>query len=109
MQLTRSSLLALAGSLSVAACSADRTIAANPDVALSRHRAPGGFITAQPAQAEALLPQVTIKPIISSGDLMPGSALPWGPTPDGLGAYAEGGSLWLFANHELSASGARNN
>jgi hypothetical protein len=108
MRFARSSYLALASSLSVvAACTTDRPVAPTATAALDERRVPAGFITAQPAQAEATLPQVTIKPIISSGDLMPGSDLPWAPTPDGLGAYAEGGSLWLFANHELTASGVK--
>ncbi len=108
MHLTRSSFLALASTLSVvAACSPDRQVTPTSSAALDERRAPAGFITAQPAQAEATLPQVTIKPIISSGDLMPGSNEPWAPIPDGLGAYAEGRSLWLFANHELTASGVK--
>lgn len=107
MTLRRSSTLALASSLTVlAACSPDQATApVNASVQARGIRDAAGFRTAQPAQAEALLPQVSITPIITAGDLMPGSNLPWAPIPDGLGAYAENGRLFLFANHELSAGG----
>lgn len=66
---------------------------------------PAGFVTTQPAQARTLVPQASLKAILTSGDIMPGSNLPWAPTPDGLGAYAEGGDLVVFATHELTAAG----
>jgi hypothetical protein len=61
--------------------------------------------TTQPAQARALLPQAEVVPILSVGDILPGSGEPWAPTPDGLGAYADGSDLVVFANHELNKSG----
>lgn len=97
----------LAGSLCVvaAACSPDRETVPTAVGLDTRQPAPVGFVTAQPAQAEAVSPLARVKPIISAGDLMPGSNEPWGPVPDGLGAYTERGSLFVFANHELSATG----
>ncbi len=50
---------------------------------------------------------MTITPIITSGDIIPGTSDAWGPTPDGLGAFLENGSLFVFANHELSSSGVK--
>ncbi|HKT61693.1 MAG TPA: alkaline phosphatase PhoX [Gemmatimonadales bacterium] len=74
--------------------------------------ATAGFVTARPAQARALLPQATLKPIITVGDPIPGQESNpdpeqrvWAPIPDGLGAYAEGANLILFANHEITSSG----
>jgi hypothetical protein len=70
-----------------------------------------GFLTKQPAQARALLPQAEVKPIITSGDPLTGVdpsegeyAL-WAGIPDGLGAYRDGESLILHSNHELTATG----
>jgi uncharacterized protein DUF839 len=71
-----------------------------------------GFVTSQPALARVLLPQASLKPIITVGDPIPGQESNpdpeqrvWAPIPDGLGAYQDGGSLILFANHEISSSG----
>jgi hypothetical protein len=94
--------------VAVAACSVDRPTSvaeANVVPLAGSHVVPVGFVTSQPAQAEALLPQAEVRPIISSGDILPGSGEPWAPTPDGLGAYLTGGSLVVFANHEITASG----
>jgi hypothetical protein len=73
---------------------------------------PVGFVTSQPAQARALSPAATLKPIITVGDPIPGQESNpdpeqrvWGPIPDGLGAYAEGTDLVVFANHEIGAGG----
>jgi hypothetical protein len=73
---------------------------------------PAGFVTSRPAQARRLVPQATLKPIITVGDPIPGqesNADPeqrvWAPIPDGLGAFQEGGSLVLFANHEITSAG----
>ena len=70
------------------------------------------FVTSEPAQARLLVPQGTITPIISVGDPIPGQESNpdpeqrvWAPIPDGLGAFAEGSSLVLFANHEISNTG----
>src|SRR4051794_19766559 len=74
--------------------------------------APAGFVTSRPAQAHTLLPQASLKPIITVGDPIPGQESNpdpeqrvWAPIPDGLGAYREGANLVLFANHEISSSG----
>ena len=56
-----------------------------------------GFRTSQPAQARKLINDAKLVPLISSGDIIPGTTLPWAPTPDGLGAYRNGSSLVLFA------------
>ncbi len=68
--------------------------------------------TSQPALARAVHPGAQIKPIITVGDPIPGqesNADPeqrvWAPIPDGLGGYADGDKLVLFANHELSSGG----
>ncbi|MEP6686949.1 MAG: alkaline phosphatase PhoX [Gemmatimonadales bacterium] len=73
---------------------------------------PSGFVTSQPAQARVLLPQASLKPILTVGDPLPGQeANPdpeqrvWAPIPDGLGAYQDGNRLILFANHEITSSG----
>jgi Alkaline phosphatase PhoX len=71
-----------------------------------------GFVTSQPAQALALLPQAQLKPIITVGDPIPGqesNADPeqrvWAPIPDGLGGYPSAEGLVLFANHEITSGG----
>ncbi|MFL5403535.1 MAG: hypothetical protein ACJ8BF_12030, partial [Gemmatimonadales bacterium] len=67
-----------------------------------------GFVTSQPSQARALLPQAQVKPIITVGDPIPGATdadaeqRVWAPIPDGLGAYQTGAGLVLFANHEIT-------
>jgi glycerophosphoryl diester phosphodiesterase len=70
-----------------------------------------GFVTSQPAQARAILPQAQVKPIITVGDPIPGATdadaeqRVWAPIPDGLGAFQTGEGLVLFANHEISSAG----
>jgi hypothetical protein len=73
---------------------------------------PAAFVTGKPAQARSLVPQATLKPIITVGDPIPGQESNpdpeqrvWAPIPDGLGAFKEGGKLILFANHEITNSG----
>jgi glycerophosphoryl diester phosphodiesterase len=74
-----------------------------------------GFVTSQPAQARAILPQARVKPIITVGDPIPGAtdADPeqrvWAPIPDGLGAFQSAEGLVLFANHELTSAGVGGN
>ena len=74
--------------------------------------ATAGFVTSQPALARVLLSQAALTPIITVGDPIPGQESNpdpeqrvWAPIPDGLGAYRDGGSLVLFANHEITSSG----
>jgi len=62
-----------------------------------------GFVTSQPAMASGL-GGATVEAILTVGDSLPGG-FSWAPRPDGLGAYAEGGRLVLFAAHELGAAG----
>lgn len=70
-----------------------------------------GFVTSQPAQARAILPQARVKPIITVGDPIPGATdadaeqRVWAPIPDGLGAFQSGNGLVLFANHEITSGG----
>jgi hypothetical protein len=73
---------------------------------------PAGFVTSQPAQARTLQPKAELKPIITVGDPIPGQESNpdpeqrvWNPIPDGLGAYQDGSSLVLFANHEIASGG----
>lgn len=61
-----------------------------------------GLVTAKQPLAFALVPQASVRPIISVGDTIPGTATPWAPIPDGLGAFLERGRLVVLANHELS-------
>ncbi|MEO7963400.1 MAG: hypothetical protein ABIT38_05760 [Gemmatimonadaceae bacterium] len=107
MQRTASSILLISCLSAIAACGVERPIAPADaslvPVRVSLKSAPAGFVTSEPAQAEALVPQAEVKPIISSGDLLPGSNEPWAPIPDGLGAYLDAGKLTVFANHEITA------
>jgi hypothetical protein len=97
------------GLLAVSACaSEDRSKELTAPAASTQINGKGaaaGFVTSQAAQARVLLPQATLRPILSTGDILPGSGEPWAPTPDGLGAYEAQGKLVVFANHELNASG----
>ncbi len=91
----------------VAACNKDQDrIApkADADIALDKNKDPG-FRTKQPAQAEVLVSGARLVPILTTGDILPGSNLPWAPIPDGLGAYRDGTGIVVFANHEITASG----
>jgi hypothetical protein len=103
-------LLAATAASALLACDkqSDTLSSLSPDF----EAAPVGFVTDKPAQARALLPQASLKPIITVGDPIPGQeANPdpeqrvWAPIPDGLGAYRDGGSLVLFANHEIPSTG----
>ena len=103
----RRTLAAAAVIVALAACNKDQDSvapAADADAAMSR-AADEGFQTTQPAQAEVLIPGAKLIPILTTGDILPGSNLPWGPVPDGLGAYGTGASVTIFANHEITASG----
>jgi hypothetical protein len=107
-------LAAAAASLSFAC---DRqTDSVSPAAADPAASAAVGFVTSQPAQARALLPEARLKPIITVGDPIPGqesNADPeqrvWAPIPDGLGAYQDGSGLVLFANHEITSGGVSGN
>lgn len=63
--------------------------------------------TAQPAQAR-MMPGIPgeVLPLLTVGDTLPNGAV-WAPIPDGLGGYAAGEQVVLFANHELSNSGVK--
>jgi hypothetical protein len=102
-------ILAAAAALAVAAaCNKDQQSiapAADANVALDKQDGGRGFRTEQPAQAEILVSGARLVPIITTGDILPGSNLPWGPVPDGLGAYRDGRGITVFANHEITASG----
>jgi uncharacterized protein DUF839 len=101
-------LLTAAAATSMLACDRELVTPSSPN---STPALAAGFITSQPAQARALLPQAQLKPIITVGDAIPGAAdadaeqRVWGPIPDGLGGYQEGNDLVLFANHEITNSG----
>jgi len=103
-------LTAAAALAVVAACNKDQEsvapVAAEADVAFHRqNNGNEGFQTEQPAQAEGLVPGAKLVPILTTGDILPGSNLPWAPVPDGLGAYRDGRGVTVFANHEITASG----
>src|SRR5262245_35652001 len=101
--------LSLGGALVAACDSADRPAptAAAP-LLLTQQVAPppGAFLTAQPAQARAAVPQATVTPIITTGDQL-ANGYTFAPTPDGLGAYRDGDRLIVYVNHELTAGGVR--
>lgn len=101
MRVSHSTLLA--ATVALIGCSAETTPVSGPS--LDRAAPLAGFRTSQPAQARVLVDDARLTPIISSGDIMPGSNLPWGPVPDGLGGYVNGSALVLYANHEITAGG----
>ena len=105
---TSTRLFAASLCAAVSACSVDRPTALRDGItAPTAQLSTAGFVTSHPAQAEAVLPQASVTPIISSGDILPGSGEAWAPIPDGMGAYFENGSLNVFVNHELSSSGVK--
>jgi hypothetical protein len=98
----RSLAAASSAALLLGACADGPTEAAHGVVAVNRA---AGFVTSEPAQARAMNANLTsIRPLISTGDVVPGSALPYSPIPDGLGAYFEGGKLIVWQNFELSSA-----
>ena len=106
----QSCLLLVTATLALGACDKQANDP-SPDPAASTTKA-AGFVTGHAALARSLVPQASIKPIITVGDPIPGqesNADPeqrvWAPIPDGLGAYNEAGKLVLFANHEISSGG----
>jgi hypothetical protein len=112
---TTSCLFAATAAWSLLAC--DRqTDTVSPAAANPSPSAALGFVTSQPAQARALLPQAQLKPIITVGDPIPGQESQsdpeqrvWAPLPDGLGAYQDGSGLVLLANHEITSGGVSGN
>ena len=97
----------LATALLVTGLAACNDPAANtpPASIAAQTRATSGIVTAQPAQAELKVSGGQLVPLLTTGDLLPGSNLPWAPTPDGLGAYRDGDDIVVFANHEITSSG----
>ena len=101
-------LLTAAAGLSILACDRELDPPSSPN---STAELAAGFVTSQPAQARAVVPQATVKPIITVGDPIPGAtdADPeqrvWAPIPDGLGAFSSADGLVLFANHEITSTG----
>jgi hypothetical protein len=73
---------------------------------LAQTVAPAGFTTSATPQAYAVAPSATVTPIITAGDRLP-SGYVFAPIPDGLGAYQDGQDLIVYANHELTAGGVR--
>jgi len=67
---------------------------------------PAGFTTSATPQAYAVALNATVTPIITAGDRLP-SGYVFAPIPDGLGAYQDGQDLIVYANHELTAGGVR--
>jgi hypothetical protein len=61
-----------------------------------------GFKTARPAQLVPIAPGVIVDPILSVGDIVPGTTYQMSGIPDGLGAYKDGQNrLHVLMNHEL--------
>jgi hypothetical protein len=63
-----------------------------------------GFVTREPAQAMGRN-GASVTALLTVGDSLP-DGFTWAPTPDGLGAYAEGGRVIVLANHELGGIAA---
>lgn len=99
------SRLALATAVAGLTACSDPAANSVPTPTLQFSRANGGFRTEQPAQAEVKVPGARLVPLVSVGDTLPGSGLPWAPTPDGLGAYRDGRDVVVYANHEITSSG----
>src|SRR5262245_6396432 len=62
----------------------------------------GPFDTSEPAQLVATAPQVTIDPILTTGDVVGNYQM--SGIPDGLGAYEQNGEIQLYMNHELDGT-----
>ncbi len=64
-----------------------------------------GFKTARPTQLVPMAPGVVVDPILSVGDIVPGTTYQMSGIPDGLGAYKDGQNrLHVLMNHELGRS-----
>ena len=88
----------------LAACQDSSSVAPSPRMAVTRGATPNGFVTSQTPQAYPVVPSATVFPILTVGDSLD-NGFRWAPTPDGLGAYQDGGNLIVFANHELTSGG----
>jgi hypothetical protein len=103
-------LVAVTSAASLLACDRASDVPSSPTAPTGAELS-SGFVTSQPAQARAVLPQATVKPILTVGDPIPGATdadaeqRVWAPLPDGLGAYQDGNDLVLFANHEITSAG----
>ena len=61
-----------------------------------------GFKTARPAQLVPMEPGVIVDPILSVGDIVPGTTYQMSGIPDGLGAYKDSDNrIQVLMNHEL--------
>jgi hypothetical protein len=61
-----------------------------------------GFKTARPAQLVPMEPSVIVDPILSVGDIVPGTTYQMSGIPDGLGAYKDSDNrIHVLMNHEL--------
>lgn len=61
-----------------------------------------GFKTARPAQLVPMEPGVIVDPILSVGDIVPGTTYQMSGIPDGLGAYRDSDNrIHVLMNHEL--------
>jgi hypothetical protein len=68
-------------------------------VALAKHDP--GFKTARPAQLVPMEPGVVVEPLLSVGDIVPGTTYQMSGIPDGLGAYNDKQHVHILMNHEL--------
>jgi hypothetical protein len=101
------------GACVLAACDAGEQSTSASTTLDAKLAPPVGFVTSQPAQARALSPSATLKPIITVGDPIPGQQgqtdpelRVYAPYPDGLGAYQDGGDLVVFTAHENARGGS---
>lgn len=70
-------------------------------LATAAHEGPG-FKTARPPQLVPMAPGVIVDPLLSVGDIVPGTTYQMSGIPDGLGAYKDGDdTLHVIMNHEL--------
>jgi hypothetical protein len=90
----------------IGGCDRGDAPAAPTALPLAHTVATAGFTTSATPQAYALTPNGTVTPIITVGDRLP-SGYVFAPIPDGLGAYQDGQDLIVYANHELTAGGVR--
>lgn len=97
-------LCAFVGLITLVAACEDAPVEPRDSASFSRSNDnhAGGFRTTAGAQARLVSGVVgEVTPLVTVGDVMPGSDEPFAPLPDGIGAFNRYG-LTLFMNHELA-------
>jgi hypothetical protein len=78
---------------------------AAPALASNAQAQSQGFLTPHQPLIRPLAPGATVKPLLSTGDVLP-NGYQMASAPDGLGAYDNGdGTFTLYMNHELASPG----